>query len=160
MDFPAIRNHVQKWVVAAGKLPFLGVVALAVLLQIAKENYPFSHYPMYSRLTDNVEYYYLTNAKGEPIPQGIYFGSSTSKTKKMLNTRLGKITGGRNIDNATLAEVSEAGRQTLQYLMDHIHEDRRAQVTREGLQLHQVYVERRGNKLVTTPLFIAEIPPQ
>lgn len=161
MDFPAIWNRLESWGASAGKVPFLGVLVLALFLQVMKENYPFSHYPMYSGLTDNVEYYYLTNAKGEPVPQGIYFGLSTSWTKKMLNTRLNKITGGRNIDSASPAEISEAGRQTLQYLVEHrLKEDRRAQVARDGLQLHQVYVERKGDKLLTTPSFIAELPPQ
>jgi hypothetical protein len=76
----------------------------------------------------------------------------------MLNSRLRKITGGRNVDDATPAEVKEAGQQTLQYLMDHCRDHLRARVVAEGLQLHCVVVERSGNRLTRTPSLVAELP--
>jgi hypothetical protein len=72
--------------------------------------------------------HYLTTGKGEPLPQVRFFGFSTSWTKKMLNSRLRKITGGRNIDHATPTEIQEAGQQTLQYLLDHCKEHQRAKL--------------------------------
>ena len=156
---PAVStDQIRNWFRVIAKIPFLAVIVLALIMQATKEFYPFSHYPMYSDLTPSVEYYYLTTAKGEPLPQVRYFGFSTSWTKKMLNSRLRKITGGRNIDDATSAEIKEAGQQTLQYLMDHCKDHQRARLVAEGLQLHCVFVERSGNRLIRRPSVVAELP--
>ena len=145
------------WCRKLANIPFLAVAALALIMQAAKEFYPFSHYPMYSDLPPSVEYYYLTTCKGELIPQVRFFGFSTSWTKKMLNSRLKTITGGRNIDGATPEEIKEAGLQTLQYLMDHCKEHHRAKLVAEGLRLHSVFVERSADRLVKRPSVIAEL---
>ena len=158
MSPTALAEQIRHWVRLIGKTPFLAVIVLALLMQATKEFYPFSHYPMYSDLPPSVEYYYLTTTKGEPLPQVRYFGFSTSWTKKMLNSRLKKITGGRNIDEASPAEIKEAGQQTLEYLMDHCKDHVRTALVAEGLQLHRVLVERSGNRLIRKPWVIAELP--
>lgn len=158
MSTPALADQIWNWCRLITKIPFLGVIILALIMQATKEYYPFSHYPMYSDLPPSVEYYYLTTGKGEPLPQVRFFGFSTSWTKKMLNSRLRKITGGRDIDDASPAEIKEAGQQTLQYLMDHCKDDHKAKLAVEGLQLHCVFVERSGNRLTRRPSVVAELP--
>lgn len=158
MSPPALADQIWNWCRVITKIPFLGVIILALIMQATKEYYPFSHYPMYSDLPPSVEYYYLTTGKGEPLPQVRFFGFSTSWTKKMLNSRLRKITGGRNIDDASPVEIKEAGQQTLQYLMDHCKDHQRAKLVAEGLQLHCVFVERTGNRLTRRPSVVAELP--
>lgn len=160
MSSAALPGPVKTALVWIGKIPFLSVILLAILLQIMRENYPFSHLPMYSGLTKDVDYYFITDAKGEPMPQGIYFGFSTSKTKKMFNTRLRKISKGGNTDSASEAQIAEAGKETLEYMMAHIREDRRAQVEKSGIQLHRVTVAREGEHLEKHPSIVAEIPPK
>ena len=143
-----------------GKIPFLSVVLLALFLQAAKEFYPFSHYPMFSVLTPDVEFYYLTDSQGQPVPQKTYFGFSTSWTRKMLNTRLGKLSGGDNIDNASASEINEAGRQTLDYLVEHCEEEYKNLIRTKGLQLHQIFVENKDGHLQRKKSLIAEVPPR
>jgi hypothetical protein len=156
----ASADQYRKWCRKLANIPFLSVVALALIMQATKEFYPFSHYPMYSDLPPSVEYYYLTTCRGELIPQVRFFGFSTSWTKKMLNSRLKAITGGRNIDDATPEEIKEAGLQTLQYLMDHCKDHHRAKLAAEGLRLHSVFVERSENGLVRNSSVIAELGGQ
>jgi hypothetical protein len=158
MSPPAMAEQAWNWCRVITKIPFLSVIILALIMQATKEFYPFSHYPMYSDLPPSVEYYYLTTSEGETLPQLRFFGFYTSRTKKMLNSRLRKITSGRNIDDATPAEIKEAGQQTLQYLMDHCKDHRRAKLIAEGLQLHCVFVERSGNQLIRRPSLVAELP--
>jgi hypothetical protein len=67
---------------------------------------------MYSDLPPSVEYYYLTTSKGEPLPQVRFVGFSTSWTTKMLNSRLRKITGGRDIDDASPAKSRRPDNRT------------------------------------------------
>jgi hypothetical protein len=151
-------DRLEHWRRTIAKIPFLGVIALALLMQATKEFYPFSHYPMYSDLPPSVEYYYLSTATGELIPQLRFFGFSTSWTKKMLNSRLKKIAAGANMEDATPEQIREAGKQTLQYLMDHCKEHQRAKLATEGLRLHCVFVERSGSQLTRRPSIIAELP--
>ena len=150
----------RKAVSFLAKIPFLSVVLLALFLQAVKEFYPFSHYSMFSVLTPDVEFYYLTDSQGKPVPQKTYFGFSTSWTRKMLNTRLAELSGGDNIDNASRKEVTEAGRQTLDYLVEHCEEPYRQQVQTGGLQLHQIFVENKDGRLLRKKSLIAEIPPR
>ena len=53
------------------------------------EHYPFSHFPMYGNLNPRpVDYYFLTDAKGEPLPVVNLTGDTAPKLKKRLNTAL------------------------------------------------------------------------
>ena len=136
------------------------MIVLAVALQGIKEFYPFSHYPMYSVLTPTVEFYYLTNAQGKLIPQKTYFGFSTSWTRKMLNTRLAKLSGGDTSDSATEKEMSAAGQEVLTYLMEHCEAEYKQEVLSGGLQLRQTYIRNTDGRLLRREELIAEIPPQ
>ena len=138
-------------------IPFLTVIALALIMQATKEFYPFSHYPMYSDLPPSVEYYYLTTCKGEPIPQVRFFGFSTSWTKKMLNSRLKKITGGRNIDAPRLQEIKEAGQQTLQYLMDHCKDHHQGKTRCRGPSAPLRLCRAQRDRLLRRPSVVAEL---
>ena len=151
-------DQLRTWSRRIVSIPFFGVFALALLMQATKEFYPFSNYPMYSDLTPSVEYYYLSTSRGEAIPQVRFFGFSTSWTKKMLNSRLKKITGGGNIEDATPDQIRQAGEDTLRYLMEHCKEHQKARLISEGLRLHRVLVERSGNRLIRKPWIIAELP--
>ena len=53
------------------------------------EHYPFSHFPMYGNPNPRpVDYYFLTDAKGEPLPVVNLTGDTAPKLKKRLNTAL------------------------------------------------------------------------
>jgi hypothetical protein len=53
------------------------------------EHYPFSHFPMYGDPDPGaVEYYFLTDAQGEPLPVAGMAGDTAPKLKKRLNTLL------------------------------------------------------------------------
>lgn len=157
---PAATDILRKAFSLARGIPFLSVVILAVAFQVTKEFYPFSHFPMFSVLTPTVEFYYLTDAKQTPIPQKTYFGFSTSWTRKMLNTRLTKLSGGDNVDSASPEEMRAAGQETLDYLMDHCEDEHKAQVEAGGLQLHQIFIKNTGGQLLRRDTLIAEIPPR
>lgn len=160
MPLPATPAILRKAWSFLRQVPFLSVILLALLLQGMKEFYPFSHYPMFSVLTPDVEFYYLTDSQGKLVPQKTYFGFSTSWTRKMLNTRLAKLSGGDNIDNASPVEIREAGQQTLAYLIEHCEQEYKDQVLANGLQLHQIFVENKDGHLNRKKSLIAEIPPR
>jgi hypothetical protein len=53
------------------------------------EHYPFSNFPMYGNPNSGaVDYYFLTDDSGEPLPTGKLTGDTAPKLKKRLNTSL------------------------------------------------------------------------
>lgn len=160
MPARTITEYLKEGLSLLGKVPFLSVLVIALLLQAIKEFYPFSHYPMYSVLTPTVEFYYLTNAQGKIIPQKTYFGFSTSWTRKMLNTRLAELSGGDNSDSASNKEMNAAGQEILTYLMEHCEAEYKTEVTSGGIQLHQIFIRNTDGRLDRRDELIAEIPPR
>src|SRR6187549_702916 len=66
-------------------LPLLGYLMLS---QVQRENYPFSHYPMYSRPTSRpLKFQFLTDASGNPLPVGWHTGMTPSQVGKMTGER-------------------------------------------------------------------------
>jgi hypothetical protein len=64
----------------------LGCVVLAGFLLWRKEWYPFSHFPMYSGLPEDVWTVELTDAEDHPIPMLAVFHTSISNLKKIVNS--------------------------------------------------------------------------
>jgi hypothetical protein len=66
---------------------FIAIV-VAASLKIG-EHYPFSNFPMYGNPSAApVDYYFLTDAAGEPLPTGKLTGDTAPKLKKRLNSSL------------------------------------------------------------------------
>ena len=66
---------------------FMGA-AILVSLKIG-EHYPFSNFPMYGNPNPKpVDYYFLTDATGQPLPSVDLTGDTAPKLKKRLNTQL------------------------------------------------------------------------
>ncbi|MDB6117095.1 MAG: hypothetical protein JWO08_876 [Verrucomicrobiaceae bacterium] len=60
-------------------------VFCALSLQL-KENYPFSHFPMYGNPTPVSQYYHLTDGEGKPLPIATLTGKTAPKLGKMLRS--------------------------------------------------------------------------
>ena len=73
--------------------PISVAIGLTITCLVVKENYPFTHYPMYSNFDDQTYYVWLADRDGEPIP-----------VQKLTYHRLGKI---KKIYNDDLQEVRE-----------------------------------------------------
>ena len=76
-----------------GAARYLGLAAFmggAILLCLKTgEHYPFSHFPMYGNPGPRpVDYYFLTDSAGTPLPVQSLTGDTAPKLKKRLNTEL------------------------------------------------------------------------
>lgn len=71
-------------------------VALCLIL---KENFPFSHFPMYQSFSDYSFIVYVADKNGAPIPVQTVTGIKTSKIKKIF----------KNEQEAERARLEEAG---------------------------------------------------
>ena len=76
-----LRSH-WRWF-AAAMLAIVGLTALSLKLE---ENFPFSHFPMYGNpQPGDVDYYFLTDASGEPLSTTDYAGITAPQIKKRIN---------------------------------------------------------------------------
>lgn len=101
------------------------MLALVVFSLIVDETYPFSDFPMYSKMPDYTDYYILEDGSGERLPVKSCFGLSASAMKKMYVKRLKKVAkerskeAGRRIGGSELSaeEKRAIGDDLLDYLL-------------------------------------------
>lgn len=97
-----------------GSMTLLCTVSLAV-----KENYPFSHFPMYGDPNPERYYFWLATADGKPLPVRDLTGKSSAQLGKILRTFADKNlkdAGVRRRDDLP-AEYKEAvGKELLAFL--------------------------------------------
>ncbi len=70
--------------------PVSAIFWLTVFSLIVKENYPFSHFPMYKGFSEKTHYFYLAS-EGGPIPGKKIFKVSVPKMKKLYGGHMEKI---------------------------------------------------------------------
>lgn len=136
--------------------PFLGVFAwwrrtrckfllvLTLLCLVLRENYPFSHFPMYSSFSKKTYYLYLTDVDGNEIPTKP-FAISNSTLRKIFDSRK-RIARKRFADSAR-AEA-EAGRALLKYLEDLPVAKPEMKKRLAGAQVQRVDVHQEGSQLI------------
>jgi hypothetical protein len=90
-DIVALSMRASSLGIAARETPWyrlflhtpLTVLAIFVILSlIAKENYPFSHFPMYARPSAESGYFVITDGGGNPLPVGTLTGVTSAQVGK------------------------------------------------------------------------------
>jgi len=96
------------------------LVLSTVLCLMLKENFPFSHFPMYSAFGKRTHYVYLTDGKDRPVPVESITYVRTGRLKKIFNQKLAETAGetGKKKRELTPAERSAAGEHTLRWLYE------------------------------------------
>lgn len=67
--------------------PLTALVVFVLVCLIAKENFPFSHFPMYSRPGAERGYFLVTDGGGQPIPVQNLTGVTASHVGKAYRTK-------------------------------------------------------------------------
>ena len=69
-------------------LAVLPLLLYLVLTQVIRDNYPFSHYPMYSKPTSRpLKFQFLADGAGNPLPVGWHTGVTPSQVGKLHGNR-------------------------------------------------------------------------
>lgn len=146
------------------------VIKFCVLLVIAnmalRDNYPFSHFPMYARFTDHTYYVYVCDGEGKPIPIQNLTGIRTSKIKKPYDKDLDAVrkTNGKRKRELNAAEKEAAGVSALAQIWRNSNERNRERLLEHSpLKLYHVDIYVRDGKIDERPAeFIAELalPPK
>ncbi|HEY2712446.1 MAG TPA: hypothetical protein VGI60_08025 [Chthoniobacterales bacterium] len=93
------------------------LLLVTVLCLVLRENYPFSHFPMYSSFSNETYFLYLTDAAGQPIAT-TRLGLSSSTLKKIFDRqRRSNLRKYRTADSARFRLADQAAAQSvLEYL--------------------------------------------
>ena len=135
-------------------IPVPAFIITFLLCLILRENYPFSHFPMYSRMAGNTSYVYVTGANDEPIPIHTLTSIRTGKLKKIYRTQLdlvrdqleqeGTWTGYQNL---TLEQRKAAGEYTLRHIIERCPPGRKPKLDAlRPLHFHHVQVKLLPDK--------------
>ncbi len=119
--------------------PLKRCLLLVFALHLIGEYFPFSHFPMYSGISDNAYHFYLTDENDKPIPMLTAFGVRTAQASKIYRTRLRVVTDreGRDWWEATAEDEREAGNFVLESLFPRLVADQTHWMSEE-VQLHRV----------------------
>ncbi len=99
-------------------LPLRTFCVVLLLCGVVKDNFPFSHFPMYDSFPDHTFYIYVVDGKGEPVPLETVTGTRTANFKKPYDKELNKVrkTLDKRKRELTAAEREPAGRRALENL--------------------------------------------
>lgn len=142
MDWKSSLRAVQAWL---GRTRCKYLLVITLLCLVLRENYPFSHFPMFSSFSSRSYYIYLTDGMGGALKTR-EFGLSNSTMKKIFDRyrrqQLGRYAAA-GADRVPLAEAA-AGQELLHYL-DGISAHRpRAAKLLAGLQVQHVTVRQEN----------------
>ncbi|MDC0259152.1 hypothetical protein OAK43_02855 [Verrucomicrobiales bacterium] len=146
------------------KHPIFPVLAFIVLASIIKENYPFSHFSMYSNPKKSVRLAYITDEKGEPLPILYHTGLSTSKVSKTLNRERTPLENtakkaGRDLDASDV--IDEINREAGKYVLEAVRAlsmKRRKRELTGPIQLIEMTILVRDGQLVEDRKLMAQLP--
>ncbi len=128
-------------------IPFRPVTLLVFVLFHVEEQYPFSHFPMYSRLQTEASVLYVTDEDRNPLAMRRVLNTGTATAKKIYKRELAEITNplGRDSADSTLEERQLASQRTMEQLLARLDESALPEGTRElRSYLKQFSLEKDG----------------
>jgi hypothetical protein len=130
--------------------PLTALVIFVATCLIAKENFPFSNFPMYARPSAERGYFFVADGGGNPIPVGTLTGvtaSQVGKTYRKKSQELG--TGAEGSARQSRADGDRAvGAEIFQMLRQQAF--KRGKELPEKLQLHLVEIRFADGEIKET----------
>jgi len=142
-------------------------VVLLIANMALRDNYPFSHYPMYASFTDHTYYVFVAGKDDQPLAlETVTAGIRTGKLKKPYDRDLDSKRKDlhKRKRNLTVEERREAGEQALAQVYRNCTPPARARLEKQApIKLYHVDIYMHEGKVdERPPQFIAEIdlPPK
>ena len=127
--------------------PLTALILFVTVCLIAKENFPFSNFPMYSRPNAERGYFLITDGEGQPIPVGSLTGVSASQVGKAYRKKSKEL--GRQphpLSGQSRAERDRlVGAEIFQMLREQAA--KRGKDLPKSLQLHLVEIRFEGGEI-------------
>jgi hypothetical protein len=130
--------------------PLTTLAMFVTISLILKENYPFSHFPMYSSPTAPRSYYMVTDALGQPLPIATLTGVTPPKIGKMhwRKSQEREAVAGQLGGPDSASREAAVGREICELLRQQAV--RRGQTLPEGVQLYRVEIRYEDGKIKET----------
>jgi hypothetical protein len=139
MQEPALRRPEYWWLAVVPLLVYL------VLAQALRENYPFSHYPMYANPTSRpLTFQFVTDGEGNPVKVGSLTGVTPSQ--------VGKTYGERKKEHPS---EQDAAMDVLKFLRKQ-DTYRKGPAMPDRIRLVETSIGFKGNQFVETNRVLAE----
>ena len=143
-------------------------IFLLIANMAMRDNYPFSHYPMYASFSDHTYYVFVAGKDDQPLPlEDVTNGIRTGKLKKPYNSDIGKKRkqlGKRRTRDLTAEERREAGKRALAQVYRNCSPTAKARLEKLApIKLFHVDIYMKESTVdERPPEFIAEIdlPPK
>lgn len=122
---PTLKQRLGGWLrgIRQRKLQFLlAFVFMGVLTGLCThlgENYPFSPFPMYGNpKPDDVDYFFLTDATGNPLSTQDYAGMTSPQIKKRMNSSIESLRDALDGDKVAESRLTEPLKAVLAQLRE------------------------------------------
>ena len=144
-----------------GLLAVIPMLVAIVACYFAKEFYPLSSFPMYSKFEPRTYLVYLASADGQPLPTNGTINMESSALKKRYGIELNRPEmkarqKGSHFD-WTAEQKRPAGEATLAYLRETFAPQAFAEGQLDGLRLIDVRIRRENGKLEVTEEEVARL---
>ncbi len=155
--------------------PVFPLIALLLLTQIVRDDYPISHYPMYSQpvaADGNIRFHYVGDAGGKPLPTTLHAGVTPSQVGKRYNRQRADLLAAEEkrthqelVDFSSgegLAIETRAGGDTLEWIRRQSQSPNRPKERQlnQAIRLYEVEVGASGGSFVENTRVIAELAAQ
>ncbi len=134
--------------------PITALLIFTIISLIAKENFPFSNYPMYSNPSAERSFYMVSGVDGKPMPVATLTGITCPKIGKMFR----KKASDRKLDDDKLApaQAQAIGMEIFGLLREQAQKLK--QPLPERLRLTRIYITYANKAIVERPVVLAEEP--
>jgi hypothetical protein len=130
--------------------PLTTLAIFVAVSLIVKENYPFSHFPMYASPTAPRSYYMITDAEGRPLPIATLTGVTLPKIGKMhwKKSQEREAMARKSGEADPAGQEKEIGREICEMLRRQA--SRRGQTLPPSVQLYRVEIQYDDGKIKET----------
>jgi hypothetical protein len=146
MKVPSLLRPVLDWLQNTRCKWLLIMVLLCLVL---RENYPFSHFPMYDQFTNHTYYVFLTDAQGHPIATHRFALRSSTLQKIFDRQRRMNLQKFESAGSARFSLAEKAAAESLLHYLDGLAARRpEAKKLLPGVQVQHVRVQQKSNELL------------
>jgi hypothetical protein len=148
-----VRDVVQRWWLHT---PLTALAIYCLISVQLQENYPFSHFPMYSNPSPERPYYIIADGSGKPLPIAALTGVTCPKVGKIYRTECQDVADKLKLNKDKLPQEHRQAIGEKMFAYFRREAAGRKQAMPEKLQLVRVEISYQNGKIVETPEIIAE----
>lgn len=138
--------------------PVILCIIIAFILVGIGDQYPFSPFPMYSRIDGKAEVLYVTNEKDEPMPLSKMFGNGSAQLKKRFESNLFDVAKTKDWWKTTEPQRQDAADRFLSREIEKLDASKRAKYPASSLKVWLISVTMDGSNFNKEHVFMGSKP--